>query len=211
MNGSTPTTGEQRLTRGRQIAEQSPIVISKARNEQVTRDKNRYDALRVKEPQETVGVQLGVASTHNLRRWLSTCGFLLRRYSTSDTESDSSGYPISSSALSGSEDESAHPQNRMSHHYRNSSDNHRQTTEPTDDHPSKPIEQIDDEHILVTITDYGWTTYIRHERANEYTVRYENAAGMVSGTLSLDRREAQRLLTEQSVEAVWSALRPRAA
>ena len=102
----------------------------------------------------------------------------------------------------------------MSHHYRTRSHNHRTTDGSTTNHhdvPSEIFALIGTERILVTIAPYGWRTYIRRERPDEYAVRYENAAGVVSGELQLDRQEARQLVTEKCQEAVWVNVQDRTA
>jgi hypothetical protein len=101
----------------------------------------------------------------------------------------------------------------MSNHYRTSSHNHGPTDVSTPSHretppcPSEIFALIDGKRLLVTITEYGWRTYIRREEADEYVVRYENAAGIQSGTLTVNRREARQLVAEKCREAVWVDLR----
>lgn len=96
---------------------------------------------------------------------------------------------------------------------RTSSHNHRPTNVSTTDHharaPNEIFALIGNGRIFVTIAPYGWRTYIRRENPDEYTVRYENAAGVRSGTLSLNRRDARRLVTETCCEAVWIYLQDR--
>jgi hypothetical protein len=104
----------------------------------------------------------------------------------------------------------------MSNHYRTSSHNHGPTDGSTANHretlpcPSEIFACIDTDRILVTVAEYGWRTYIRRESPTEYTVRYENAAGVRSGTLTVNRREARRLVAEKCREAVWVDLQDRA-
>jgi hypothetical protein len=101
----------------------------------------------------------------------------------------------------------------MSQHYRNSSHTHRTTdVSTTTQHANPPSEifaLINESRILVTIAPYGWRIFIRRESPDEYTVRYENAAGVLSGTFTLTRREARRLVAANCREAVWSDLQPR--
>jgi hypothetical protein len=223
MNSRAPTTDEQCLTRGRRITDRSPVVISGAREEQLTRDKNRYDALSVKRPQEIAGVQLDVASIQFPRRCLFNCGFLLSGHNdlgpTSVNHLHSSNDPIDPVCLSGSEDESAHPRRSMNQHHRNSSYNHSQTAEDAsiritsrrDHQPREMFALIGNERILVAVAEYGWRTFIRRERPTKYVVRFENAAGGLSGELHIDRSDARQLVREKCKEAVWFTLRPRSA
>jgi hypothetical protein len=102
----------------------------------------------------------------------------------------------------------------MSQHYPRSH-NHRPDASITNHHetssvgPSEIFALIGTERILVTITEYGWRVYIRREDPTEHIVRYENAAGVLSGRLSLNRREARRFVTETCCEAVWIDLQDR--
>jgi hypothetical protein len=78
-------------------------------------------------------------------------------------------------------------------------------------HSDDLFECISAGRIFVTVAPYGWLTYLRRESADEYAVRFENANGVLSGTLTLDQGEARRLLIEKVCEAVWIDLRPRTA
>jgi hypothetical protein len=101
--------------------------------------------------------------------------------------------------------------------HRTRSHNHRPDASTTNQHtppacsnpPSTIFACIDRERILVTIAEYGWRTYIRRENPTIYTVRYENAAGVRSGKLHVDRRETRQLVAEKCREAVWIDLQDR--
>jgi hypothetical protein len=221
MNGCPPSTAEHRQTHGRHVTEQSPIVITGGREDDVTEEQNRYDALSVKKPQENRRSSMGAGNTRNLRRSVVTCGFLLRRLNDSGPSSANYRHgsidPISPVGLSGSGNGSAQLCRSMSHHYRPSSHNHRPDESTTDQqtvpsaYPSDIFALIDEERILVTIAPYGWRTYIRRKRPDEYAVQYENAAGVRSGELQVNHREARQLVAEKCREAVWIDLQDRTA
>jgi hypothetical protein len=213
---------EHRQTHVRQTTGRAPIVISGAREDGVTEDqKQRRHSTRHRtagRPPEFID---GWWHTRNLRRSIVTCGFLLRRLNDSGPLSDnywhSSIDPISAVSLSGSANGSAQSYKSMSHHYRPRSHNHRPDESTTDRSeaplagPSDIFALIDEERILVTIAPYGWRTYIRREQPDEYAVRYENAAGVQSGKLYVNPREARQLVAEKCREAVWVDLQDRTA
>lgn len=196
----------------------SHCFITVERGSEVTEAENQTRRSHRQGTTEDRRSSMGVPSTRNLRRLVTICGFLLRRLNDSDQPSDNYGYNsldlVTEVVLSGSEDESADFRRSMSHHDHSRSYNHRPTDVSNTNHththrqtPSELFTRIGDERVLVTIAPYGWRTEIRRESATEYIVRYENAAGVRSGSLHVNRRDARRLVAEQCREAVWIELR----
>jgi hypothetical protein len=154
MNGCPPSTAEHRQTHGRHVTEQSPIVITGGREDDVTEEQNRHDALSVKKLQKNRRSSIGCSNTRNLRRCFVTCGFLLRDYNDLGLDSASYRIPVSRRALSGSENESAHPRTSMSNHDRTNGYNHRQTDGSTFNHT--PTECPACDYPEITIDNDLW-------------------------------------------------------
>jgi hypothetical protein len=117
---------------------QSPRFISGEREDSSTEARKQRTLSQrhgtAGEPPEFIG---GCDSTHNLRRYFVTCGFLLSAYNDLGFASRDYRHPI---VLSDFENKSAHSAKSMSHHNRTTSHNHRQTDVSTTNHNAAPIE-----------------------------------------------------------------------